>query len=270
MVRDIVSGLMGGSGIVLDDATHVYTRISDGRVFDSVSVVYGNYVDKFDGEAISGAMAIKEMKVSGGNFQDIKSRIQGDWDKIMVSSQEYGTGLHLQLENKGKMLGGYSDGISELYDSIINFLGGGKRWFHEVILHSEEHGIAGMTDICRIRYEKSKEVVFDIFDYKTNNRNGIEFSSSKLKDGDIRHYNKWMKEPVAHLEDCNYNIYAMKLSTYGYMAELTYGVKIGMLGLFFLREVSEGKYVSDYYPIPYMKNDVKSLMNDYLSKKIRL
>ena len=71
-----------------------------------------------------------------------------------------------------------------------------------------------------------------------------------------------------HLEECNYNTYATQLSGYAYMAEKTYGVKIGKLFIVWIRyNEKDDKLDYTMIPVPYMKIEIEALFNHFVKLK---
>ena len=94
-----------------------------------------------------------------------------------------------------------------------------------------------------LKEEKGGQV--NIFDFKTNKE--IEFTSK---------YNKRLFHPISHLEDCNYNKYALQLSFYAYLSELN-AERIGRLALLWINDNDE----IITYPVPYMKETIKAIID---------
>jgi len=106
----------------------------------------------------------------------------------------------------------------------------------------------------------------DFYDYKTNLSQGIRYDSIGWNKNPIKHYNRFMFSPLNHLEDCNYNKYAMQLSSYAYMAEITYGVKVGKLFIIFIW-LDGTKYKYKFIPVPYMRMEAAAIFQDSLTLK---
>jgi hypothetical protein len=65
-----------------------------------------------------------------------------------------------------------------------------------------------------------------------------------------------MNFPVEHLEDCNYNHYALQLSLYALMIELWFKVKIGRLTILYISLQMQWTE----YPVPYMRSEAMDIM----------
>ena len=75
-------------------------------------------------------------------------------------------------------------------------------------------------------------------------------------------YNQWLKKPVSHLSDCQYNVYSLQLSIYAYMIQMQTKKKIGRLALFYLNP--EKDYEFEVIPIPYLGKEAKAVLDYWL------
>jgi len=78
--------------------------------------------------------------------------------------------------------------------------------YPEIILHSEKEKVAGQADVVYVT-----DGYVHLRDYKTDKE--IEFGGFCTPSG----LPETLKAPVSHLEDCNYSLYSLKMSTYMYM-----------------------------------------------------
>ena len=129
-----------------------------------------------------------------------------------------------------------------------------KRHYSEQVLFFENVDIAGTEDLVFERrglYEKNP--IIDMFDYKTN------------KDGIVQmdKYKRYLNPPMSHLENCNYNEYALKMSSYALMAERTWGYKIGRLGIVYIPPLEPMSW--HIIPVPYMRSDVIKIVNNHIN-----
>ena len=238
--------------VSFEEAGHVYTDKEDGFKYKSVSGFLAGFKEEFDKKGIS-----KNIALSTGVSQ---SSIIAEWDKKRDDAILHGNTIHKELEDYA-MHGKCSNPmIAECAKEVEKIIGPYYRSFAEIIFWNKKYRICGTSDRSVLRCN-TPNAILDIFDYKTNLERGIYFSSSKYdKYGNYKHYKKFYFEPISHLEDCNYNHYALQLSTYAYMAMLTYGVKIGRLGLIFIRVV-DGKYIPEYIPVPFLLMEVKAMLD---------
>ncbi len=94
----------------------------------------------------------------------------------------------------------------------------------EYVVYDEEWALAGMMDIL---FWNVKKQCFQIWDYKTNK----ELSKSSK-------YSKRLKFPFHALDECEYNIYCLQLSTYKSILERNINIKIDGMYLIWLNETN--------------------------------
>jgi hypothetical protein len=234
-----------------DAASHTYSDIYGNTDYVSVSGVLKTLSIPFDEKAMSYAVA--KSRITKGSsaiaIRNEQDNVLREWHAKRDNSCVYGTNIHEKLEYYFKT--GFIDAeLKALAESVAKFIGNTGNMMQEVRLYSEAHRIAGTTDICVQRTARGN--IWDVYDYKTNIERGIEFYSQK-KDGTS--LNKFMLEPVNHIEDCNYNKYSLQMSMYAYMMELTYGVQIGRLAILFI----DKQMKLHIYPCNYLRNEVMSI-----------
>jgi hypothetical protein len=88
---------------------------------------------------------------------------------------------------------------------------------------------------------------FTIGDFKTNKK--FRFSSP---------FGERMLEPVDHLHNCEFNVYALQLSMYAYMYEKQTGKKCRKCVIFYLKDDAFRAY-----HVNYLKADIEALFNYY-------
>ena len=147
--------------------------------------------------------------------------------------------------------------------------------YPEHFVYLKSAGICGQSD----RVEVVKDTI-DVIDYKTNKE--IKLESYKMWDGTKQK----MTGPCAHLDDCNFNHYALQLSCYLYiMLKHNPRYKAGKLFLHHVIFEKEGedkfgnpihKRNSDGEPIvkeiipyevPYLKSEVRNMIKYLQDKK---
>ena len=205
--------------------------------YSSVSKVISTVEPPFPAEVIARNIA-KSQGVT-------KEEILEEWRQKRDSSTEIGNDVHRAMDQFSR------NGIcNDLYwnDTAKDIE---KKLFSkydvvdsEVVLHSDKFEIAGTAD--RLCY-RNKHII-DIRDFKTNEVKGIVYADK---------YNKFMKGPLSHLENTNYNKYAIQLSCYGYLVEEELGYKIGNLALVFIPPTNPMDW--QYIPVPYMRKEVEDL-----------
>ena len=99
----------------------------------------------------------------------------------------------------------------------------------EVVVGDKDIGICGMVDQLFFNEKSGK---LEIWDWKTNKK--------------IDKKNKWQqfKEPIDHLDVCEFNTYSLQLSLYKYIIERNTNLKMGDCYIVWLNEVND-----TYYPI---------------------
>lgn len=270
--------------VVLDDLTHTYTHTETGLILRPVSTVYGEFKPDFDSQNISWMMARKALRLlinpewDKGDPEpameailEKQKEILAEWDTKRDNSSDYGTEIHQVCEYiaNGKQV---DEKYSKLVFKMKALYGHYYKSLPELIVHSLKWGVAGTIDNPLVRQRSDKSLI-DIDDYKTNTEKGIEFDSTKIDKNTLKlkHYNRFMLPPLDHLEDCNYNHYAMQQSIYGVLLERQFPPhKIGKITLTFIEEIESTDYPHDYnvttIPIPFLKLEAEAVLNAYCDK----
>jgi hypothetical protein len=250
-----------------DEKSHTYVDQLDGIVLTPVSKILSKYKTDFDELTMSKFVA-KQRKIT-------QAEVLKEWKDKRVRSLEYGTHLHWVFENcinnveidlqfaynrmcniRGESGNVTTDvflgAITNLKRDLIDY----RQVLTEFRIYDPTSGVAGTMDLCLIRNNN----VVDIYDFKTNIENGITFDSIKRSNGlFVKDYGRRMKGIFSHLEDCNYNHYALQLSMYALMMELKFGVNIGKLVIKFL----DSNLQWTNYPVPYMRYDAFNILDDH-------
>ena len=200
--------------VIFRAQNHKYESLDPNENINWISVTsfIGMFKQKFDPVE----MSIKSSKNKKSKWYGIPpEQIQKYWAEEAERAVTAGTFYHDQresdvtdldtIERQGVAIPVfkpiYQDGIKH---APIQKLGEGIYPEHFVYLKSA--GICGQSD----RVEVVKNVV-DIIDYKTNKE--IKKEGYKSWEG----ITKKMLGPCSHLDDCNFNHYALQLSAYMYM-----------------------------------------------------
>ena len=251
------------SFIKFKEDTHQYFDPS-GIEYQSMSRVLKTIQNPFDRDGISKAVARKE-GIS-------PEQVLKNWDEKRDNAAEYGNFIHKGMEN---YFNGMKVNDKRVFELAKNFSIETKDYYRistEHILHDSEFKIAGQTDLLLDRQNNNRSKgspwIIDLMDYKTNLEKGIYFDSISRKNGEIRHYKKFLLSPLDHLEECNFNIYALQLSGYGRMLEKTYGIKVGKLFIVWIVYNKElDKFDYTMIPVPYMKMEIDALFESYSKLK---
>lgn len=247
--------------VYMKEDTHQYFTLN-GDEYASFSSVKKSIQMPFDSHGMSMRMATNELG-KGASSEDIALRaktIQKEWKGLGDSASEHGKTIHKALEDYSNT-GTCPDKYKNMCKLIFTLFAGSRYHFNELIVYSEEHRVAGTFDKGTIR--NSNQTILDIYDYKTNERNGILYDSIKRTATESKHYNRYYLGPFSHIEQCNYYDYCLQLSSYGYMAETTYKIKIGRLGIIYISP----ELIPRLIPVPYMREEAKMLLSFYRMQK---
>lgn len=171
-------------------------------------------------------------------------------DSLIKESRDLGKSIFTQKEEKGVK---YSFNLSNLQSGI----------YPEMILYDHEHLITGTSDIVIIDGK-----YIDIEDHKTSEditTKGTAYFRPELGRKTI----KMLMTPLSHLEDINYNHYALQLSSYAYMLE-KYGYTPRKLQInhviFENKDLGIVKEVIPYQ-LPYLKKEVIAMFKHFKNLK---
>ena len=171
-------------------------------------------------------------------------------DSLIKESRDLGKSIYTQREEKGIK---YSFDLSKLESGI----------YPEMILYDHEHLITGTSDIVIIDGK-----YIDIEDHKTSEEittKGTAYFRPELGRKTV----KMLMTPLSHLEDINYNHYALQLSGYAYMLE-RYGYTPRKLQInhviFENKDLGIVKEVIPYQ-MPYLKKEVIAMFKHFKNKK---
>lgn len=224
--------------VTLDEKTHIYTNIFNNKNYLSVTKLLKRLEHEFALNETASRIASEQGKTT--------EQVIAEWDAIRNEANEYGKSIHslveLYLKNPNFI-------PSEELSYILNEFKALKLIksplvHSEKLLYLDDYEVAGTADII-----EEHDSWFNVWDIKTNIRKGIEFIG----------WRKWLKPPVNHLSECNYNTYSLQLSMYGYMAEKLLDKKVGRMGILFLNK--SGKFT--IYPVPYLKFEAYSILESY-------
>ena len=248
--------------ITFKEDSHQYFD-SAGNEYASVSRVLSSIKKPFDRDGVSYMMAKKYCgKGSGADeIEEYRQKLLSEWDNKKDSSINRGNFIHDNLESYFKYRK-IDDSLIPVVRQLKPVYDGCYKVFSEVMLHDTDYMIAGTTDFA-VQRRKSRYPVIDIHDFKTNESKGIKFDSIDVKNGIIKHYDRYLLSPFDYMEDCNYVNYSLQLSSYARMAEKLYGVKIGKLSLIFI----DTNLKVHIYPVPYLRLEVDLLFEHYKNLK---
>lgn len=271
-----------GNQVDFQEEKHRYFLKTTGKEMESVSSFFEQFEPYTDWDTIKYYVARKRLFASGNHGANIKTIpkdvillekeiVTQEWAATAKFSTDHGNYIHKVLEDYNNGLE-VPESMLELCKYVFNMMKGYYRIHSEEKCFSETNMLCGTADIVAQRQKNIQTSLLDFGDYKTNIENGIQYDSIYRKNNRKEHYNKFFKQPLEHLEYCNYTLYALKISMYAYMFHLM-GYRIGKLFIIYINanikkdtnfvEINNVQYV----PIPFMKEECKALLeNRYLSK----
>lgn len=221
-----------------DPISHSYINPYTEEQYISTTQLISKFKKPFDVEKISKRIAEKE----GVSQDEIKER----WKKINSDSKTYGSKIHGVLEDfnsAGIIAEGYEDLINS-YKSL-GIIGNEDKLLVEEKLYNHLYKLAGTADVIRLEDKGG----FSVFDLKTNKKFNL-----------FNQYAEFLLHPLSHLTACEYTTYALQLSLYAFMYQSMTGRNVNQLGVIYYNKEDNSFF---YYPAPYLKIDVITLLNFY-------
>ena len=213
--------------IEFDPIEHKYSI--DGKRLTSVTEFIKTFFEPFDRDYWANYKAEEQNKTTEEILEQWKTK------------RDWGSEVHGLIDNhlKGNQKDNYPVEVIEAL-KFLELLPKGKIE-SEIIVHSEELGLAGTIDVA---IETPEGVM--LFDWKTTSNLRTENSYRQCK------------SPIAHLDDCNYNVYNLQLNLYKLLFEELYGKKVIEMG--FVKLSGDG--ACEYYPVEDLSREL-GLMMDY-------
>ena len=273
---------------------HVYGNIKDPTIkYTSVTTLIGKYEPEFDKEFVSRYKALERIlspdvwkKEKGGIWKSHKipkefldvydiseeelNKVQQDildeWNEINRSSCERGTKIHAQLENSfynaGSNITLKKFGIGGKFECKKNYNELDLEYgiYPEYLIYYDnpklDLHIAGQIDLL---VKNNNDI--HIIDHKSNKKidlKGFYNSSSRTTEK--------LKFPLTSLDNCNFNIYQLQLSTYAWMIQ-----KINPD--FVIKSLTLNHYDHEgrntLYSCSYLKDEVEKMLKHY-AKQLQL
>lgn len=210
------------------------------------------FIDSYKKDVDWDAVAKKKAKEEAISAEEIKER----WEKKRTDGIKIHKELQKELESKSnvkswnidfKKQGDFYINLPEQDDKLENGI------YLERPCFSSKQGLIGFPD----KIEVIKNTI-NIEDYKT---------FSKIKRTNVERYGakvirKTFKEPILHLDDCNYNDTCLQLSLYMYILwENNRHLKVGKLYLTNIYLDEDGnKEKIEKQEVPYLREEVKILL----------
>ena len=279
--------------VFFNDEKHLYLDKLTGEPYISTTTLIKNYENEFNEAFFSKYKALEtladpdhfslvkqnllntqiwrpelldKLNIDKQEFENKTKEILDTWHNTRDEACEHGSWVHSLMENSfyGKTRFDLSDfGCSDI---IGNF--DCRKGYYTMDI---EHGVypeyliswispeglhlSGQMDLC---VRNGLDV--SVLDWKTNKeiKKRSYYNSSKKK-------NVMMKYPLNNLEDCNFNVYQLQLSTYAYMIQQI-NPELNIKDLKLVHIDRKGKQT--VYDVKYLKDDVERMIKHY-SKQLK-
>jgi len=232
----------------------IATRKAEKEILESMGLKEAPVYDKGQFAIFSEAVEVR------------KKELIDRWESIGNESMEFGNWIDNNLS--APLRGQKCD---PKLQHIVDDLAKEHRFYAEeldqVILYSDALGVCGTTDRISLRPGRTEPRIVDIFDYKTGINKGIVYDSNYWKDGKKYFKNEFLMPPLEHIEECTYTRYALQLAAYGVLAEIMYGVKVGMLAIIYVSLNEDNSISYKKIPVPYMKWEIQTLFQQVRATK---
>lgn len=228
--------------VTLHHESHTYTD-GNGCKYMSVSKFLDRFCKPFDRENIS--------RMSGAKRGISQQEILAEWDKTKDDAIDHGNRIHNALESyeKTTFILPEDQDLKPMILSVATEYSHYYRIYQEQVLYNSQIYVAGTSDKILVCTSHPSSVI-DIDDYKTNLSKGIQYKNKT---------NQYMLHCLSHLQDCNFNKYALQLSFYAWLLQQQTGRKIGTLGI---RFIPPHDPLAHYrIPVPYMKHEIEEMVN---------
>jgi len=236
--------------VYLEPIKHIYIHRLTKKQYKSVTTVIALIEHEFMSEEIAEAIEHQKREDKQERYIGMsKEQILDLWQQINDEANEYGTHVHELVETyllKNKWYfpsDPFDKKVLEEFNKINFELG--RECYPERVVFSEEYEIAGTTDLL----VDVDEEYFDIGDWKTNK--------------EFNYYSKYkqvLKPPFEHLQDCQYVVYTLQLSTYALLYELETGKKCRHIWIgHWDKELERWTKI----PIMYMRQEAMKLLKHY-------
>lgn len=237
--------------VYLEPIEHVYIHRKTGVKYSSVTKAISSIEPHFDAPAVAEAIVrqldgVKQERYIGMN----KEQILEYWQMLNDEANTYGTYVHDTIETYLKANKWWFPD-DELQQKVIAGyetlkIDEGIKMYPERIMFSEEFELAGMSDLII----DVDPIWFDVGDWKTNRI--------------FNYYNPYgfetLLKPFDYLQNCQWSIYTLQLSTYALMYEMETGRKCRQIWIGYWDKTKE---TFERIPIMYMKHEAKKLLEHH-------
>lgn len=273
--------------VAFAEVEHVYWNVDDNEKYISVTTLIHQFTQPFDKEFWSAYKALEKLipkenwgiekksllntkrfnkeildlyNISEDDFNREQQGILDEWDRKNKEACERGTKIHADIENSfyknPKNISLQKFGIGGKFECKKDYTDLDLEYgvYPEYLVYRESDDkvlrIAGQVDLI---VKSGNEI--SIIDHKSNGK--IDLKSAY--DSNIKSTIK-MKYPLNTLNDCNYNHYALQLSTYAWMLQ-----KINPN--FIIKDLIINHYDHDgnntLYHCDYLKKEVERMLLQY-------
>lgn len=241
--------------VILEPTEHRYFHRENGMEYTSLSKVRKEYKEPFNDQMIAYAVAKKRLKLNGYEFPDKdmlhehQVKVLKEWDDKLLKATDTGNKVDWAIAQYFSTTEIAYPEMENMLRAIGQLMSGYKFRHSHSVVWSDTHKVAGEIDKLCIR---ARGGIADYYDYKTNLYKGMQYLSKN---------NSFMKGPLAHLEDCNYNDVCIQLSCYALMGEMCYNLKPGKLTAVLID--TENDFRHKLIPVPYMKHEAWALLENW-------
>ena len=274
------------------EGPHKYFNIEDDSInYTSVTTLIGKYEPEFDKEFISKYKALERLLsptdwkrekggiwkskrisedfleiygISKSELNKVQQDILDEWTEINKQSCERGTKIHAQLENSfyntGSNITLKKFGIGGKFECKKNYNKLDLEYgiYPEYLIYYDnpklDLHIAGQIDLL---VKNNNDI--HIIDHKSNKKIDLKgFYNNSTRSTEK------LKYPLTNLDNCNFNVYQLQLSTYAWMVQ-----KINPE--FVIKSLTLNHYDHDgnntLYPCSYLKDDVEKMLKHYAKQQ---
>ena len=236
--------------IVFEESEHLYF-LRGKQVGTSVTTLIHKFQPPFESDKIAENISLNKCsRESREKYKNMtKEMIIEKWKIEGVKSSSLGTEMHRDIElyfndeeNKENNSLEYSYFKNFLatphMDNLVPFR---TEW----TVYDEELDIAGQIDML---FFDTSTNTYVIYDWKRSKE--ISFTQ-KFRN------NKYLKAPLDHLENCNFNTYSLQLNIYRYILHKNYSMKVSRMHLLVLHPNHESYIKVDVEPLD---DEIQSLV----------
>ena len=232
--------------ILFDEGPHIYTIKGDSD-YMSVTTWNHSHFAHFEPDKIINKMMASKNWTQSKYYGKTRKEIKKMWSDNGKQASEAGTKMHYDIECY------YNDQDVEIEEGCVEweYFENFERDFGqhmepyrtEWMVYDEDLRFAGSIDMIF----RNKDGTLEIYDWKRCKN--IKYTNN---------YQNGTTNCVKHLQDCNYNHYALQLNTYKALLEKNYGEKINGMYLVCMHPNNTNEnYIK--IPIPDLQKEVKDL-----------